>query len=54
MTTLALDPRSDRFEFLKWVSDRNAHIPMSELEFLLDIGGPLDEENGDWTDDNWG
>lgn len=52
MTTLALDPTSDRFEFLKWVSARNSHIPLSELEFLIDVPGQA-EESDDWTDDNW-
>jgi len=55
MTPDALNPASARFEFLKWVSERNAHIPISEMEFL--IGLPSFELGGDddeWGDDGWG
>jgi len=27
----------DRMEMLKWVSERNAHIPLSNLAFMLDL-----------------
>jgi len=52
-STLALDPNSDRFEFLKWVSARNSHIPMSELEFLLDVPANESNSENDWADDSW-
>jgi len=32
-----LDTTIDRFALLKWISERNAHIPMSDLEFLIGI-----------------
>ncbi|ATX78507.1 hypothetical protein Ga0123461_0054 [Mariprofundus aestuarium] len=53
MSLDALNPDSARFEFMKWVSEHNAHIPISELEFLIGIPalGTEDEcefEDGDW------
>lgn len=27
----------DRMEMLKWVSERNMHVPLSELAFMLDL-----------------
>jgi hypothetical protein len=33
----------DRLEMLKWLSARNAHVPVSELAFLL--GLPVAEGN---------
>lgn len=29
----------DRLEMLKWVSERNVHVPLSDLAYMLDIGG---------------
>jgi len=43
MTTL--DITSDRFELLKWISERNAHIPMSDLEFLMGISSFSDTDD---------
>ncbi|ATX80934.1 hypothetical protein Ga0123462_0055 [Mariprofundus ferrinatatus] len=53
MAPLTLDPSSARYEFMKWVSERNAHIPVTELEFLICFSplGPDDED--DWDEDNW-
>ena len=53
LSTMALDPTSDRFECLRWVSERNAHIPMSELEFLIDVPGNQTDSDDDWCDENW-
>jgi len=36
MVATTLHAESERLEFLKWVSERNAHIPMTLLEFLID------------------
>lgn len=43
----------DRMEMLKWISERNSHIPMSELRFMVGIPpfGPDDED--EWGDDDW-
>jgi hypothetical protein len=27
----------DRMEMLKWVSERNVHVPLSDLAFMLDL-----------------
>lgn len=27
----------DKIEFLKWVSEKNKHIPLFELEYLFDL-----------------
>jgi hypothetical protein len=27
----------DRMEMLKWVSERNLHVPLSDLAFMLDL-----------------
>jgi len=29
----------DRMEMLKWVSERNLHVPLSDLAFMLDMNG---------------
>jgi len=50
MTPDALNPSSARFEFMKWVSERNAHIPMSELEFLIGIPPFGCEDDDEWED----
>jgi len=49
MTALSMDIDGDRKDMLKWISERNAHIPMSDLEFLIGIP-PL----GSNDDDEWG
>jgi len=39
------DSITDRLELLKWISERNTHIPISDLEFLMGIapfGGDTD------------
>jgi len=53
MTTLAMHPESERLEFLKWVSERNAHIPMSLLEFLIDIPADHSDDNAASVDGAW-
>jgi len=41
----------DRMEMLKWVSERNLHVPLSDLAFMLDLndepmsGGTNETEN---------
>ncbi len=30
---------NDQMEMLKWVSERNLHVPLSELAFMLDMDG---------------
>jgi hypothetical protein len=35
----------ERLEMLKWLSARNAHMPLSELAFLL--GLPVVKDHGD-------
>lgn len=30
--------QNDRIEMLKWVSERNRHVPLSDLAFMLDLG----------------
>ena len=42
---------STQFEFMKWVSERNAHIPMSEMEFL--IGIPPFGNDDDYLGEGW-
>jgi len=29
--------QGDRMEMLKWVSERNLHVPLSDLAFMLDM-----------------
>jgi len=29
--------QNERMEMLKWVSERNMHVPLSELAFMLDL-----------------
>lgn len=36
----------DRLEMLKWVSERNLHVPLSDLAFMLDIGNDELSEGG--------
>jgi len=43
MIATAMHAESERLEFLKWVSERNAHIPRSLLEFLIDTTPGLAE-----------
>ena len=41
------DLDADRNDMLKWISNRNIHIPMSEADFLLGIPPlDLDEDDG--------
>jgi len=28
----------DRMDMLKWVSERNQHVPLSELAYIFDLG----------------
>jgi len=52
MTALKLDLEGDRKDMLKWISARNAHIPMAELEFLIGIP-PFSSDDDEWSNDNW-
>jgi len=54
MTPETLNPASARLEFMKWVSERNAHIPMSEVEFLIGIPPYGGEDDDEWEDCDWG
>lgn len=29
--------QNDRMEILKWVSERNMHVPLADLAFMLDL-----------------
>ena len=51
MTSLTHDLDSDRNDMIKWISERNSHIPMSEMEFLIGIP-PFDLDEDEWRDDN--
>jgi len=31
----------DRIEMLKWVSERNVHVPLSDLAFMLDLNDDM-------------
>jgi len=54
LSLLDLNIDGDRLELLKWVSERNSHIPMSELKFLVGIPPfGLDEEDEWGDDDGW-
>ena len=46
----ALNPNidGDRKDMLKWISERNAHIPMSELEFLIGIPPFASDDDDEW------
>jgi len=48
------DLDSDRTEMIKWFSNHQSHIPMSEVEFLIGVP-PFDTEEDDepWNDDDW-
>lgn len=37
----------DRVEMLKWISERNRHVPATDLAFMLGIPLPDEEENDD-------
>jgi len=43
MITELANSEAARMEFIKWVSQRNTHIPISEIEFL--IGNTPNDEN---------
>ncbi|MDX8407705.1 MAG: hypothetical protein R8L58_04895 [Mariprofundaceae bacterium] len=45
MSTLARHASGERVEFLKWVSERNSHVPMSLLEFLIDTPPYIPEDD---------
>ncbi len=58
MTALALNPVGECLEFLKWVSERNTHVSISLLEFLVDTLPyiPVDDdfsEDDDDDEDGW-
>jgi len=52
MTAFVLPPDSDRLEFLKWVSNHNAHIPLPLLEFLVDAP-PHVPDDDDFNEDDF-
>lgn len=31
------DLAEDKLEMLKWLSEKNRHVPLSELAFMLDV-----------------
>ncbi len=51
---VSLDIDADRMDMLKWISERNRHIPISELCFMVGVSpfDPDDEEDR-WSDDEW-
>jgi len=57
MTALAIHPRGETLEFLKWVSERNTHIPISMLEYLIDVPPYIPDDEFDDEDfdeaDSW-
>ncbi len=53
MSLLNLNMDADRMEMLKWISERNTHIPMSELRFLVGIPPFGPDEEDKWGDDDW-
>jgi len=48
MTPFNLDIDGDRKDMLKWISERNAHIPMSDLEFLIGIPPLATDDDDQW------
>ena len=42
MAVMNVDNIESKLEMLKWISEKNTHIPLAELAFLLDI--PASEE----------
>ena len=52
MVALALHPDDARMDFLKWVSERNTHISMEMLQFLIDIP-ELPDDDFAGEDDDW-
>jgi len=52
MTAFVLNPDSDRLELLKWISNRNADIPLPLLEFLVDTP-PHVPDDDDFIEDDY-
>jgi hypothetical protein len=52
VSLLSLSIDGDRLEMLKWISERNSHIPISELKFLVGIPPFDSEEDDEWGDDD--
>jgi len=44
MITELANSAAARMEFLKWVSERNADIPVSDIEFLMGMS-PLENDD---------
>ena len=57
MVALTLEPENGRLDFLKWVSERNTHISIEMLHFLIDLpylpGDEFGEEDGLDEDEPW-
>ena len=53
MDSLALNSASNLHEFLKWVSERNLHVPRTELEFMLGISAIEPDEEDEWDDEEF-
>lgn len=53
MSLLDLNIDGDRMEMLKWISERNSHIPMSDLKFMIGIPPFGPDEEDEWGDDDW-
>jgi len=43
MTVEAISPAFE-LEFMQWVSERNPHIPLSELAFLMGLPSSFDDD----------
>lgn len=53
MSLLGISLDGDRMEMLKWISERNSHIPISELRFMVGIPPFGPDEEDEWGDDDW-
>jgi len=52
MTAFVLNPYSDRLELLKWIGNRNSHVPLPLLEFLVDTP-PHVPDDDDFNEDDF-
>lgn len=42
----------DRMAMLKWISERNRHVPASDLAFMLGVS-PLEPDDEEYDDFDW-
>ncbi|HXH72736.1 MAG TPA: hypothetical protein VNI58_07990 [Mariprofundaceae bacterium] len=43
MAIMYTDQAETKLEMLKWLSEKNRHVPLAELAFMLDM--PIEEES---------